>query len=160
MAIIDRRLAKDAGRTPSFGDYVIDLRGDVHLDYVTIGSIIDGYLVPKNGIAKLFLDAKIEKENNHGCIIKTSLGYKVISEYTSGGLLDLIKEQNFDIRIDDSSLKRIQEKSGIIPIDYSFVPKFRPWFDVYCPNPLKKFPEDDEIHINIKKRDIKFNFKN
>lgn len=36
-------------------------------------------------------------------------------------------------------------------------PVFIPW----CyPNPLKKFPEDGEIHINIKKHNIKFNFKN
>ena len=159
MAIIDRRLAKDAGRTPSFGDYVIDLRGDVHLDYVTIGSIIDGYLVPKNGTAKLYLDAKIEKENNHGCIIKTSLGYKVISEYTSGGLLDQIEEQNFDIRIDDSFLKR--SKLGITLVDNSFVSKVLPWWYMYKDlNPIKKFPEDGEIHINIKKHNIKFNFKN
>lgn len=42
-----------------------------------------------------------------------------------------------------------------------FKPEIIHWLDACsCPNPLKKFPEDGEIHINIKKRDIKFNFKN
>lgn len=51
---------------------------------------------------------------------------------------------------------------GILyPRSFNFKPVFTPWWEMSdCPNPLKKFPEDGEIHINVKKRNIKFNFNN
>ena len=48
----------------------------------------------------------------------------------------------------------------IEPSARPFVPTFIPFWDLNSPNPLKKFPDDGEIHINVKKRNIKFNFKN
>ena len=47
------------------------------------------------------------------------------------------------------------------PVVNPYKPVFLPWWDLgLSPNPLKKFPDDGEIHINVKKRNIKFNFKN
>lgn len=47
------------------------------------------------------------------------------------------------------------------PVINPFKPAFIPFWDLgFSSNPLKKFPDDGEIHINVKKRNIKFNFKN
>ncbi len=51
------------------------------------------------------------------------------------------------------------------PVVNSYKPVLLPWWDLglrpdLSLNPFKKFNDDGEIHINVKKRNIKFNFKN
>lgn len=168
MAVIDRRLKRDKDRYPSIGDYVINEKGDVYhqrpYDLMLVGSIENGYLVPANSKAKYYLEDKIAKENNTGNVIKTfDNGYKIVTDktYAAGGLLDQIKK-DYKIKFDDILFEDLQKKCGIIETGLypkTFNPMFIPWWDVKC-NPLKSFPDDGEIHINVKRHNIKFNFKN
>lgn len=84
-------------------------------------------------------------------------------DYNSAGILAQLRDRDYKIKIDSPFQEELERwrKEHLNPfaqsaVDYNpFKPVFLPWWQYGAPATIR----DDKVVIHVKKRNIKFNFK-